>query len=121
MNGTLREQTDFLGDIFDGGDPAGLGAVAGVMGGGQGSGFGGFEGQIAVFRAYGAALSDAEILNNYNQVHSGALTDLPPTDIRLSQSSIAENQPPGTTVGTLSATDPNTGDDSQLRPGQWIG
>ncbi len=33
-----------------------------------------------------------------------------PTDISLSSTSIAENQPAGTTVGTLSATDPDTGD-----------
>jgi arylsulfatase A len=110
VNGALREETSFLGDTFDGGDPAGLGAVAGLLGGGQGSGFGGFDGQIAVVRGYGIALSDPEILNNYNQVHSGALTNLPPMDIRLSSSSIAENQPPGASVGVLSATDPNSGD-----------
>ncbi|MDQ3822234.1 MAG: cadherin domain-containing protein [Actinomycetota bacterium] len=33
-----------------------------------------------------------------------------PTDIALSNSSVAENQPAGTTVGTLSATDPDAGD-----------
>jgi uncharacterized delta-60 repeat protein len=33
-----------------------------------------------------------------------------PTDILLSNSSIEENQPPGTTVGTLSALDPDPGD-----------
>jgi hypothetical protein len=33
-----------------------------------------------------------------------------PTDIALSNSSAAENQPVGTTVGTLSATDPDAGD-----------
>ena len=34
----------------------------------------------------------------------------PPTAVALSSSSVAENQPTGTTVGTLSATDPNPGD-----------
>ena len=33
-----------------------------------------------------------------------------PTDITLSASSITENLPAGTTVGTLTTTDPNTGD-----------
>jgi Cadherin domain len=33
-----------------------------------------------------------------------------PTDITLSPSSVAENQPAGTTVGTFSTTDPDTGD-----------
>jgi subtilisin-like proprotein convertase family protein len=37
-------------------------------------------------------------------------TDDPPTDIGLSPSSVAENQPANTTVGTLSSTDPNVGD-----------
>lgn len=110
VNGTLREETSFLGDNFDGGDPAGLGAVAGALGGGQGSGFGGFEGQISIARVYGSAMSDDDILNNYNQVQSGALTNLSPTDIRLGNSSIPENQPPATTVGALSATDPNRDD-----------
>ena len=32
-----------------------------------------------------------------------------PTDIALSPSSVAENQPSGTTVGTLSTTDPDAG------------
>jgi hypothetical protein len=33
-----------------------------------------------------------------------------PTDMQLSQTSVAENEPSGTTVGTLSATDIDTGD-----------
>ena len=33
-----------------------------------------------------------------------------PTNVSLSPSSVAENQPSGTTVGTLSATDPDAGD-----------
>jgi hypothetical protein len=36
--------------------------------------------------------------------------DQPPTDISLSNSSVQENQPANTTVGTLSATDPDLGD-----------
>ncbi len=38
------------------------------------------------------------------------VVDHPPTDIALSNSSVAENEPVGTTVGTLSATDPDAGD-----------
>ncbi len=34
----------------------------------------------------------------------------PPTDINLSNSSVAENQPANTTVGTLSTTDPDAGE-----------
>jgi hypothetical protein len=33
----------------------------------------------------------------------------PPSDIALSNSSVAENQPPGTTVGMLSTTDQDAG------------
>lgn len=33
-----------------------------------------------------------------------------PSDAKISPSTVAENQPSGTTVGTLSATDPNSGD-----------
>ena len=40
---------------------------------------------------------------------SGSAT-LPPTDIALSASSLQENNVPGATIGTLSATDPNPGD-----------
>jgi O-glycosyl hydrolase len=36
--------------------------------------------------------------------------DSPPTDIALSNSSVPENQPAGTAVGTFSTTDPNSGD-----------
>lgn len=34
----------------------------------------------------------------------------PPTDIALSNDSVAENEPPGTLVGTFSTTDPDVGD-----------
>jgi O-glycosyl hydrolase len=37
------------------------------------------------------------------------LNNSAPTDISLSNSSISENQPPGTAVGTLSTTDPDAG------------
>jgi O-glycosyl hydrolase len=37
-------------------------------------------------------------------------TNQAPTDIALSNASVPENQPPATTVGTFSTTDPNTGD-----------
>ena len=44
----------------------------------------------------------------------------PPTGIALSNASVAENQPVGTTVGTLSAGDPDPGDTHSfaLVPGQ---
>jgi hypothetical protein len=38
------------------------------------------------------------------------VTDTAPTDIALSPASVAENQPVATTVGTLSASDPDAGD-----------
>jgi hypothetical protein len=41
---------------------------------------------------------------------NGAPTNLAPTDIALSSASIAENLPSGTTIGTLTTTDPNSGD-----------
>ncbi|HXJ64394.1 MAG TPA: Ig-like domain-containing protein, partial [Actinomycetota bacterium] len=37
-------------------------------------------------------------------------SDLAPTDIQLSNNSIAENQPSGTDIGTLTTTDPDPGD-----------
>src|SRR5439155_3009213 len=37
-----------------------------------------------------------------------------PTDVALSKSSVAENQPSGTTVGTLSAADPDAGDSASF-------
>ena len=38
----------------------------------------------------------------------------PPTDISLSNGSVAENQPSGTTVGTINVTDQNAGDTQTL-------
>ncbi|SFI18346.1 cadherin repeat domain-containing protein [Planctomicrobium piriforme] len=40
----------------------------------------------------------------------GAFTNLAPTDLSLSNSSVSENQPYGTLVGNLAAIDPNSGD-----------
>jgi hypothetical protein len=36
--------------------------------------------------------------------------NLGPTDLALSNANVAENLPSGTAIGTLSSTDPNTGD-----------
>jgi VCBS repeat-containing protein len=48
----------------------------------------------------------------FNEPFTVAVTkhNVPPTDIALSGSSFPENQPAGTMVGTLSDTDPNSGD-----------
>src|SRR5262249_5169745 len=55
--------------------------------------------------------------NNYQILYAGAdgndvvlEANNAPTDIALSGTSVAENQPSGTTVGTLSTTDPDSGD-----------
>ena len=52
---------------------------------------------------YGAPLTDHKTVDLIVGNHA-------PTDISLSSSSVAENQPAGTTVGIFSATDPNVGD-----------
>jgi hypothetical protein len=41
---------------------------------------------------------------------TGTPPNNPPTDIVLSGASVPENQPPGTTVGTLSTIDPDADD-----------
>ena len=41
-----------------------------------------------------------------------------PTDLALSPSTVAENQPSGTTVGTFSSTDPDAGDTFTYSPGR---
>lgn len=48
----------------------------------------------------------------FEQVITGSITsgNAAPTDIALSSSSVAENTASGTTVGTLSTSDPNSGD-----------
>jgi predicted phage tail protein len=52
------------------------------------------------------------LLGNQTGSFTGAVATIgvAPTDIALSASSIAENLPSGTTVGTLSTTDPDIGD-----------
>jgi hypothetical protein len=49
--------------------------------------------------------------NTYEQALTVTVVNAndPPSDIALSNSSVAENQPPGTTVGTLSTTDQDAG------------
>lgn len=51
---------------------------------------------------------------SYEEVFTITVNDvvenLAPTDISLSHSSVAENQPTGTTIGTLTTTDPDAGD-----------
>ena len=49
-------------------------------------------------------------LVEYETVLAGQALNAAPTDITLSNSSVAENQPSGTQVGTFSAVDPNVGD-----------
>jgi Bacterial Ig domain/RTX calcium-binding nonapeptide repeat (4 copies)/Cadherin domain len=53
------------------------------------------------------ALADAadRVAANCEKVHQKRRRNHPPTDIRLSNASVAENQPIATTVGTLSAVD----------------
>jgi hypothetical protein len=50
----------------------------------------------------------------YEEAFTITITDVvennPPTDIQLSNSTVAENQPAGTSVGTLTTTDPDVGD-----------
>jgi alpha-tubulin suppressor-like RCC1 family protein len=51
----------------------------------------------------------------YGLTHTATFTVVvrgtrPPTDLNLSHATLAENQPPGTTIGTLTANDPETGD-----------
>ena len=48
--------------------------------------------------------------NPYLEITYGAALNSAPTNISLSSSSVAENKPANTTVGTLSATDPDAGD-----------
>jgi hypothetical protein len=48
------------------------------------------------------------------RVHTLGPVNSPPTDIALSGTSIAENQPSGTTVATISGTDPDEGQSATL-------
>ena len=62
-----------------------------------------FSGKISKVLIYNSALSDQQVLQNYN-----ALVDFPPTDISLTSNTISETASVGTIVGTLSATDSDT-------------
>jgi outer membrane protein assembly factor BamB len=68
VDGVRRAQAPFFGADWAGGDPAGLGAPRGSVGGAQGSGYGGFDGEISIVRLYGRALSDADARANFNAV-----------------------------------------------------
>ncbi|MFM7974970.1 MAG: proprotein convertase P-domain-containing protein, partial [Pirellula sp.] len=46
----------------------------------------------------------------YGNTYGARIPPLPPTDLLLSNTSIQENEPVGTFVGTLSSIDPNRGD-----------
>jgi uncharacterized repeat protein (TIGR02543 family) len=69
----------------------------------------------AVVGAYDITCTSGDAGVNYTITYvKGTLTvsaaNNPPTDISLSASSVNENKPIGTTVGTLTATDPDAGD-----------
>jgi len=69
VNGFSRDtHSSWLGTGWDGGDAAGLGHVGGALGGGQGSGYGDFNGQIARLRVYDGALSDTHIRDNWREI-----------------------------------------------------
>ncbi|ETR68370.1 MAG: hypothetical protein OMM_10599, partial [Candidatus Magnetoglobus multicellularis str. Araruama] len=68
------------------------------------------------FRDQCSSVDYIELYNYHSSVHSYwddiQITNLnsPPTDITLSNASIAENQSTGTTIGTFSTTDPDSGE-----------
>jgi hemin uptake protein HemP len=68
------------------------------------------------FRNQCSSVDSIELYNYHSSVHSYwddiQITNLnsPPTDITLSNASIAENQSTGTTIGTFSTTDPDSGE-----------
>jgi Ca2+-binding RTX toxin-like protein len=70
-----------------------------------------YDGSIVVVGNVGASTADPAPTNNSA---TARVTVNPanqaPTDIALSNSSVAENSPLGTTVGTFSTTDPDAGD-----------
>ena len=69
VNGALADtHAGWLGTDWDGGDDAGLGHVAVALGGAQGSGYGDYDGQIAMLRVYDGALTDTQIARNWNVV-----------------------------------------------------
>ena len=67
-----------------------------------------YTGSIDDVRVYGRALSSQEV--DYLHAFERTPPGLPPTDIVVSATTIAENQPAGTVAGTLSTTDPDKGD-----------
>ncbi len=68
LNGNLESEAPFSGTAWDTADAAGLGGIKGRLGGGQGAGFGDFEGQIAIVRLYGRALSDEDVQESFESV-----------------------------------------------------
>ena len=64
-----------------------------------------FSIRIRVTDSQGATFAKAFTITITDVVENAA-----PTDIQLSNANVPENQPPGTSVGTLTATDPNPGD-----------
>ena len=73
-------------------------------------------GETCTVTVVAAQISDADAVDppdtmtaNYVFTFTVA-TNLPPTDISLSNTSVDENEPFATTVGTLSTTDPDVGD-----------
>jgi uncharacterized repeat protein (TIGR03806 family) len=68
VDGELATEGTFFGDNWDDGNATALGALRGSLGGAQGTGFGGFGGQIAIMRLYGRALSDQEVTENFAAV-----------------------------------------------------
>jgi hypothetical protein len=67
---------------------------------------------VAVGDFNGDGKPDLAVANNSSGTVSVLLniSNFSPTDIGLSNSSVAENQPVGTTVGAFSTTDPDSGD-----------
>ena len=59
-----------------------------------------FNGKISKVILYSNALTDQQVLQNYN-----TLVDNPPTDISLTSNTISETVSIGSLIGTLSATD----------------
>ncbi len=78
VNGAWRAGASFLGADWDGGDAAALGAYRGGLGGDQGTGFGGFTGQIAILRLYNRVLSGTEVAANFA---TATVSPLPPNII----------------------------------------
>ncbi|MBI1918641.1 MAG: hypothetical protein HYS12_28440, partial [Planctomycetes bacterium] len=69
-----------------------------------------FAGLIDELAIYNRALTGAEIQAIVHAGSAGKCLNQPPTDIALSNASVAENQPTGTVVGAFSTTDPDAGD-----------